>query len=220
MYNGHYALALILCKKFPNTSPYIISVGVGVMDVVFGVVAVTGYEGFYRPDVPPSPYGTIGLHCPFSHSLVGSLLISGAYGYATGALVPGFVASWSHFILDWIVHRSDMFLDPITQLVVGGAGLWDKSPTGAFALETLLCLGAGLYAPKDPWTLGTSILLFLSQVTSPNSTPDLYEYILGLDESTRRYLTPILGLSMFLLPGVLMGWSLTRARRRSHQAIE
>ncbi|KAI8136888.1 hypothetical protein BJV82DRAFT_637650 [Fennellomyces sp. T-0311] len=57
--------------------------------------------------------------------------------------MPGFIASWPHFVLDWFVHRSDMYLNPCTKLVVGGAGLWDKTRTGAFVLETLLILGTG-----------------------------------------------------------------------------
>ncbi|KAI8136887.1 hypothetical protein BJV82DRAFT_383044 [Fennellomyces sp. T-0311] len=221
MYSGHFSLALVFRQWFPTTSPYILCVGVGFLDIAFGLLAWNGLEGFYkRQDVPHGPLGNVGLRCDYTHSLVGSLLLSTVYGYATGSLIPGFIAAWSHFVTDWIVHTSDLFFDPFSKIVVGGTGLWDSYPTGSFVLEGLLCLAAGIYAPKDAWSLGASIAVFVSHLMAPSTVPQLYAYILSQDDITRQRLTSVIVTALFLLPGLLMGYALDRADRSKYKKAE
>jgi hypothetical protein len=92
---------------------------------------------------------------PYSHGLVGALVLSGVIAAIVAAVFPaarrplGFglvaLASFSHWLLDLVVHTPDMPLlgDDSTKV---GLGLWDHVAIG-FTLElVLLGLAMVLYA--------------------------------------------------------------------------
>jgi hypothetical protein len=90
------------------------------------------------------------IHAPYTHSLVGALLLAALYGAAwalrrgrQAGLILGAVV-FSHWLLDLVVHRADMPILP------GGAprlgfGLW-RAPTAAALVElALVVVGSWLY---------------------------------------------------------------------------
>ena len=115
-----------------------------------------GLNSFAPLDPSHPAYGQVAIHAYYSHSLVGAILI---------ALVAGFLASWawgrraglvigavtfSHWILDLIVHRPDLPILPgnAGNLPLLGFGLW-QLPIASMILELILALaGAYLYYRK------------------------------------------------------------------------
>ena len=87
-------------------------------------------------------------HYPISHSLVSvvvwAVLFSAVYffirRFTIGAVVCG-VLVLSHWLLDFVTHRPDLPIAPMSELRVG-LGLWNH-PTAAIGVE-LLVFGAGV----------------------------------------------------------------------------
>jgi len=87
-------------------------------------------------------------HYPISHSLVSvvvwAVLFSAVYffirRFTIGAVVCG-VLVLSHWLLDFVTHRADLPLAPMSNLRVG-LGLWNH-PTAAFVVE-MLVFGVGV----------------------------------------------------------------------------
>jgi len=93
-------------------------------------------------------YGKVVIHADYTHSLLGALVLSAAFGAVAWwrwdqrlGLLLGAVA-FSHWILDLIVHRGDMPILPgnIGDLPLLGFGLW-RLPTISIPLEAALFLG-------------------------------------------------------------------------------
>jgi membrane-bound metal-dependent hydrolase YbcI (DUF457 family) len=121
------------------------------LDMLWQLFVLFGWE---RVRIDPgntrfSPFDF--LYFPWSHSLLmsigwASLYAAVYYGitrYRKGTIVIWFVVL-SHWLLDWIAHRSDMPLYPGSARF--GLGLWD-SVGGTMVVEVLmLCIAVGLYA--------------------------------------------------------------------------
>ncbi|WP_409431933.1 hypothetical protein ACJ3XI_06825 [Litorimonas sp. RW-G-Af-16] len=112
------------------------------IDIVFSVLAIFGLEG-QGTMVGGAPV----FHIPYSHSLVTSLLIAAICGLGFKLLKPsaGWRGFWiiaalvfSHWVLDFIVHRPDLLLYPGSDVALG-LSFWDY-PLLAFALEMGLLL--------------------------------------------------------------------------------
>jgi membrane-bound metal-dependent hydrolase YbcI (DUF457 family) len=101
----------------------------------------------------PGGYGAGIIHADYTHSLFGAMALSVVFGLAFGwrcgsrtAIVLGLV-SFSHWVLDLLVHRADMPLFPSHDLnqFRFGIGLW-RYPWTAASMELLLVvMGAWLY---------------------------------------------------------------------------
>jgi membrane-bound metal-dependent hydrolase YbcI (DUF457 family) len=98
-------------------------------------------------------YGANIIHADYTHSLVGAAALSGVFGAAfvfRWGLRSGVVlalVSFSHWVLDLIVHRADMPLLPgdIGHFPRFGFGLW-QVPQATVAIEAILVVaGAWLY---------------------------------------------------------------------------
>jgi hypothetical protein len=95
-------------------------------------------------------YGANIIHANYTHSLIGALTLSVVFGLIFGvvwgsrcAVVLGLV-SFSHWVLDLLVHRHDMPILP-GNLSGLGFGLW-RFKTGSALVELLLViLGAWCY---------------------------------------------------------------------------
>ena len=140
MYAGHFATALLFHSYFPEVNPFLFTFGVGILDIVFGILAYFHVEGL---SINPKA-GLLGLdlHCPFTHSLVGSLTISllwGSLSLDVRSFLPVFASAFSHFIEDWFVHNRDLELYPGSSVFVGGLRLWSRYPYGSYYLELALC---------------------------------------------------------------------------------
>lgn len=147
MFIGHAAAALAGKRAAPRTSLGVLLGAAVFLDLLWPVFLLLGWERVeIRPGVTAAnPLDFVSY--PISHSLLTSLgwslLAGGVYyavtrygygGWTVGALV------FSHWVLDWLVHRPDLPLWPGGPKV--GIGIWHSVPL-TVALE-LLTLAAGL----------------------------------------------------------------------------
>jgi membrane-bound metal-dependent hydrolase YbcI (DUF457 family) len=131
MYAGHFAAVLLLYSYDSTVNSFLLTFGVVFMDIVMAILAYFSIEGFEWN--PKATGHGIDLHVPISHSLISSLFFSCLWGFLNprhfGIL---FISSFSHFILDWLVHNHDLELYPFSNLCVGGTGLSSKYPRVAY----------------------------------------------------------------------------------------
>lgn len=164
MFAGHYGVSYALKKTDTRLSLGWLFLAVQFIDVLWALFIILGVEKMkIHPGLPSSPYDLYFM--PYTHSLVGSLLWAGlvyaVFRYvplpATGtkklaALVMG-AAVFSHFLLDFIVHRPD--LPVVGNVEKIGLGLYNIPPL-SFALETLVLFG-GLWLYMRATTATTTL---------------------------------------------------------------
>ena len=150
MFVGHYGVSFA-AKKLDRTIPlWLLFIAVQWLDVMWAPLVLLGVE---RVRIVPGITASNPLdlyYMPYTHSLVAALLWSAAaylaYGFAVGRRNPIAAmviagAVFSHWILDFVVHRPDLPLYDNTAKV--GLGLWNVAAL-AFAVEAAL-LFAGMY---------------------------------------------------------------------------
>ncbi len=152
MFIGHFApafFAAALVKKpsGPRLATYFVAAQL--VDWAFFAFALVGIEkmrivpGITRM-VPFDLY-----HMPYTHSLLGTALWGGAFALlvlarsrnAYGAAIAALVVM-SHWILDWLTHRSDLTMAGGERTF--GLGLWNY-PAVAIPLEIGIILAAFLF---------------------------------------------------------------------------
>ena len=110
MYAGHYAAGLAIKASQPKAPTWALLLGVGLLDVLFGIFVMLGVE-----HVTVTPGVSPGFSLDFidwSHSLAMSLVwavLFASFFWRSGravALAVGF-AVFSHFLLDWPMHPAD-----------------------------------------------------------------------------------------------------------------
>jgi hypothetical protein len=168
MFVGHYGVSFA-AKKIDRSIPlWILFLAVQLLDVAWAPLVLLGIEkvriipGFTASN-PLDLY-----YMPYTHSLVAALLWSGAAAVAYRMLAQpagkgaGFligVAVFSHWVLDFVVHRPDLPLYDNSAKV--GLGLWNR-PVVAFGLEAALLLGGMLlYFQLQPRRRGGTVLFGL-----------------------------------------------------------
>jgi hypothetical protein len=150
MFVGHYGVSFA-AKKLDRTIPlWLLFIAVQWLDVMWAPLVLLGVE---RVRIVPGITASNPLdlyYMPYTHSLVAALLWAAAaylaYGFAVGRRNPVAAmviagAVFSHWILDFVVHRPDLPLYDNTAKV--GLGLWNVAAL-AFAVEAAL-LFAGMY---------------------------------------------------------------------------
>lgn len=147
MFVGHYAAALAARSAEPKAPLWSYVIACQFLDVGWGGLIMTGAEKFsVNPDLPGSPLEL--YHMPYTHSLPGALAWS-----IGGALLARWLlktpwratvivglAVFSHWVLDFLVHRPDL------ELWFGGdkVGLgWWNYPLPEATLEMGLVAAAG-----------------------------------------------------------------------------
>lgn len=154
MIAGHFGFAAAVKARSPSTPLWALMLACQWLDVVFVPLFVAGIERI--EPVPGSSgrgYGDAIIYADYTHSLLGALLLSLLFavpfvrrrGLATATVLASVV--FSHWLLDLLMHRSDMPLLPgaIGGLPRLGFGLW-RSVLGSAVLELLLVVvGAALY---------------------------------------------------------------------------
>ncbi|HYL56115.1 MAG TPA: hypothetical protein VEU73_11130 [Gemmatimonadales bacterium] len=151
MFVGHYGVSFAV-KRGDKTIPlWVLFVAVQLLDVFWGAFVLLGIE---RVRIVPGITASNPLdlyYMPYTHSLVAAVLWSlGAY--VAYRLIRGFGAShraalllavvvFSHWLLDFIVHRPDLALYDDYPKV--GLGLWNY-PAPAFLLEIAVVF-AGMF---------------------------------------------------------------------------
>ena len=156
MFIGHFAVAFILWRLFPQIPLPVILISVSFPDLLWSILVPAGVEKVkINPDSPLQKY-VIFEKFPYSHSLVLGTLLSVIPGLVlsgiTGNLLvlPVFVAgSASHWILDTVVHLKDLPILGFDGDRKVGAGLWKKGPV-AFLVEYMFYAAVTLFALSGP----------------------------------------------------------------------
>ena len=113
-----------------------------------------------------SGYGENIIYADYTHSLLGALALSAVFALIFGplwgkrcAIVLGLV-SFSHWMLDLIVHRHDMPLLPgnLGHLPRLGFGLWQFKTVSALMELLLVILGAWCYCGRERLTADTQAM--------------------------------------------------------------
>jgi len=157
MFTGHYS-ASFAGKAVDRTIPlWVLFVAVQLLDFCWSILVLLGVE---HVRIVPGFMAASALDLydmPYTHSLAGALVISGAGGALfcvlwkrpwTAGLIVG-LAVFSHWILDLIVHAPDLIVYGSHKM---GFGLWNYF-WPKFALECALLVG--------------TLVWYLSAVTSP-----------------------------------------------------
>jgi len=150
MFVGHYGVSFAAKKLDPRIPLWHLFIAVQWLDVVWAPLVLLGVE---RVRIVPGITASNPLdlyYMPYTHSLVAALLWSAAaFGLyrvvsrrreGTAAIVIA-GAVFSHWVLDFVVHRPDLPLYDDTAKV--GLGLWNFAAL-AFAVEAALFFG-GMY---------------------------------------------------------------------------
>ena len=150
MFVGHYGPSFLAKWLRPSIPLWVLFLAVQLLDVFWAIFVFLGVE---RVRIVPGFTETNALdlyYMPYTHSLPGALawsigaaLLYGGIAQSKrgGALVGA--AVFSHWPLDFLVHRPDLALYDNAAKV--GLGLWDY-PYLTLAIEGALALGAmGLY---------------------------------------------------------------------------
>jgi len=148
MFVGHYGVAFAVKSRAPSIPLWLLFLAVQLLDVFWAPLVLLGVE---RVRIVPGITASNPLdlyYMPFTHSLVAAILWSavslvayqwlGPAGPGRRAAVLVAAAVFSHWILDFVVHRPDLALYDNTAKV--GLGLWNR-PALALALETSLLFG-------------------------------------------------------------------------------
>jgi hypothetical protein len=147
MFVGHYGVSFA-AKRADHTIPlWVLFIAVQLLDVLWAPLVLLGIE---KVRIVPGITASNPLdlyYMPYTHSLVAAIgwSLVGALAYQLlarpasrrSSVIIG-IAVFSHWVLDFIVHRPDLPLYDNTAKV--GLGLWNV-PAVALALEALLLLG-------------------------------------------------------------------------------
>jgi len=149
---GHFGFAAIVKSREPQVPLWSLMLATVWLDIVFIPLLVMKIETFKPVAGAIGGYGGNIIYADYTHSLLGALALSAVFGLIFApfwgqrcAVVQGLV-SFSHWLLDLIVHRHDMPILPgnLGRLPRLGFGLW-QFRAASVLLELLLVLLGGWY---------------------------------------------------------------------------
>ncbi|WP_114968483.1 hypothetical protein [Rhodoferax ferrireducens] len=172
MFIGHYGPAYAIKAIRPAMPLWLLFIAVQLVDVAWAVLVLLGIE---KVRIVPGITASNPLdlyYMPYTHSLVGAVLWSlaaivlckpapGVRKWRTAAWIG--LAVFSHWVLDWLVHRPDLPLYGDTLKV--GLGLWNH-PAIALLLEAALLFGG--------------MAMYLRRTTAINAIGRLGPPVLGI----------------------------------------
>ncbi len=158
MFIGHNAVAFAAKRVAPRTSLGVLMASVMLLDLLWPILLLLGVE-HVRIRRGITRFSPLDLYdYPWSHSLVMSIVWAIVFSlgywavtrYGRGAIVVA-LGVFSHWILDFIVHRPDMPLWPNGPKV--GLGLWNQ-PIATIGIESaMFAIGILIYrdctVPRD-----------------------------------------------------------------------
>ena len=166
MFVGHYAVSFGLKAYDTRLSLGWLFVGAMFYDIVWCLTVPLGIE---RIAMVPERYAWVPIEfefIPYTHSLLGAVLWAGlvfvVFRVLAGATAPwkGRAAAWiaaatfSHWLLDVVVHRADLPLLLNNDYRVG-LGLWNYRYPSLILEMVLILLGMGWYRlktkPRTRW---------------------------------------------------------------------
>ncbi|HXI94115.1 MAG TPA: hypothetical protein VNO24_29430 [Blastocatellia bacterium] len=147
MFVGHYGVSFAAKRSAASVPLWVLLIAVQLLDVAWAPLVLLGVE---KVRIVPGITASNPLdlyYMPYTHSLVAALLwTAGAFvvyrlampeGNTAAALVVA-GAVFSHWVLDFVVHRPDLALYDNAAKV--GLGLWNL-PALAFGVEAALLFG-------------------------------------------------------------------------------
>lgn len=151
MFVGHFGLATIVKTKEKTLPLWVLLVGSQLLDIIFIPLWLLGIETIVP--IGNGGYGEQIIHANYTHSLVGTLLITGIAGYVVAKIWntrSGWVFAFmvfSHWVLDLVVHRMDMpiLLANLGGLPLLGFGLWQLPILSKITEAMLVLVGIILY---------------------------------------------------------------------------
>jgi hypothetical protein len=144
---GHYGISFMARRSDSSVPLWVLFIAVQLLDVIWAPLVLLGVE---KVRIVPGITATNPLdlyYMPYTHSLLAALFWSVAAAatyrvlYRSSSLRAGLLvgsAVFSHWVLDFVVHRPDLPLFDDSAKV--GLGLWNR-PALAFGLEAVLLLG-------------------------------------------------------------------------------
>ncbi len=161
MFIGHYGLGYVVKKKAPEIPLWLIFTSVQLLDLIAFTLVLFGIEkASYNPS--DNPFFRNHLELPYSHSLIGAIIISFMVFFIfrlndkkKWAWISG-LCVLSHWLIDLIVHTNDL------PILFGhynvGFGLWNY-PYVTYAVEILFVLIGWLFIRQK--NIFSYLLLFL-----------------------------------------------------------
>jgi membrane-bound metal-dependent hydrolase YbcI (DUF457 family) len=153
MIAGHFGLAAGVKSQERNIPLWALMLATAWLDVVFVPLYLAGIESIEKAPDAAGSYGGSIIHANYTHSLLGAALLSFAFGWAfsrrwgeRAGIVLGAV-SFSHWILDLLVHRADLpiLMGNVGHLPTLGFGLWRYPALTALIELVIVVVGAWLY---------------------------------------------------------------------------
>ena len=152
MIAGHFGFAALVKGQVKQAPLWALMLATVWIDIVFIPLFLMNAETLVPAPGLRGRYGENIIHADYTHSLLGAILLAGLlgalcaipWGQVCGVTVS--VVSFSHWMLDLLVHRQDLPLLPgnAGNLPRLGFGLW-RMPEVAVILEALL-VAAGAWA--------------------------------------------------------------------------
>jgi hypothetical protein len=152
MIAGHFGFAALVKARERQVPLWALMLATVWLDIVFVPLYLAGVESIEAVPGTHGGYGAGIIHADYTHSLLGALLLSAILGFIATiswgrrcGIVLGAVA-FSHWILDLIVHRSDMPILPgnFGALPKLGFGLW-QWPFAAITTELALVIAGAFF---------------------------------------------------------------------------
>jgi len=157
MFVGHYGIAFAVKTERNRIPLWVLFVAVQLLDFLWAPFVLLGIE---KVRMVPGITATNSLdlyYMPYTHSLVGALIWSGAafliYKLVVGqkaskaaALIVAF-AVFSHWMLDLVVHRPDLAIYDDTLKV--GLGLWNYRGLEFVVEIAILVVGILIYLKRN-----------------------------------------------------------------------
>ena len=152
MFVGHFAIAFLLWRLFPQVPLPVALIAVSFPDLLWSLLVPARVEKVrINPDSPLQKF-VVFEKFPYSHSLVLGSVLSVPVGLVIAELfnnpviVPVFVAgSASHWLLDTVVHLKDLPVLGFDGDWKVGTGLWRRGPL-AFVVEYVFYAIVTLFA--------------------------------------------------------------------------
>ncbi|MCU1321316.1 MAG: hypothetical protein JWM43_965 [Acidobacteriaceae bacterium] len=153
MIAGHFGFAAIVKSREKKVPLWSLMLATVWLDIVFIPLLAMKIETFKPVPGATGSYGGNYIYADYTHSLLGALVVSAVFGLFFAprwgkrcAVVLGLV-SFSHWVLDLVVHRHDMPLLPgnLGNLPRLGFGLWQFKTASVIVELLLVVLGAWCY---------------------------------------------------------------------------
>lgn len=219
MFIGHYGPATYDVLRTGKVKLWQAFLAVQAMDIVFCLLVPFGLEG-----AASLRGGALVFDIDYSHSFVGAIAIAfaaaglyrlthrGEKGSMRGFWII-FALAFSHWPLDWLVHRPDLVWAPGSQFYMG-LGLWDYAWPSYILEVALLASAIGLWLLKTSgprWTtiaacLTVALLALVHFYSITRTTLELQAGTLNLSTLPSGLPFAISGLIFFIGIAAWVGW--------------